>query len=46
MLADPAFKADLLLSGTRTVAEVEDALRAMMRKDALKMVISNAADIG
>ena len=43
-LGDPAFKADLLLSGTRPVAEVEDALRAMMRKDALKMVISNAAD--
>jgi len=46
LLGDPAFKADLLLSGTRPVAEVEDALRAMMRKDALKMVISNSADCG
>lgn len=46
LLSDPAFKADLLLSGTRPVAGVEDALRAMMRKDALKMVISNAAGGG
>ena len=39
LLSNPAFKADLLLSGVLPVAQVEDALRAMMRKEALKMVI-------
>ena len=43
LLANPAFKADLLLSGVRPIAAVEDALRAMMRKEALKMVIRNKA---
>lgn len=43
LLSNPAFNADLLLSGTRPVAEVEDALRAMMRKEALKVVISGGA---
>ena len=38
-LADPAFKADLLLSAERPIAEVEEALRSMMRKEALKVVI-------
>jgi len=41
MLADEAFKADLLLSGERPVAEVEAALRSMMDKQALKVVIRN-----
>ena len=43
LLANPAFKADLLLSGVLPVAQVEDALRAMMRKEALKMVIRGDA---
>ena len=43
LLANPAFKADLLLSGVLPVAQVEDALRAMMRKQALKMVIRGGA---
>jgi L-iditol 2-dehydrogenase len=41
MLADPDFHVELLLSGTRPVAQVEEALRAMMRKEALKVVIRN-----
>ncbi len=41
LLANPAFKADLLLSGHAPVSGVEDALRAMMRKEALKVVIQN-----
>ncbi len=39
MLADPAFEAERLLSGERPIAEVEEALRSMMRKEALKVVI-------
>ena len=39
MLADPTFKADLLLSATRPIEETEGALRSMMRKEALKVVI-------
>ena len=41
LLADPGFKADLLLSGQRSIAETEDALRAMIAKDVLKVVIRN-----
>jgi L-iditol 2-dehydrogenase len=44
LLADPAFEADLLLSGERPIAGVEDALRAMMAKQALKMVIRGRGD--
>ena len=43
LLADPAFKADLLLSGTQPIAGVVEALRSMMRKEALKVVIRNGA---
>ena len=39
ILADPAFKADLLLSATRPIEETEEALRSMMRKETLKVVI-------
>jgi len=40
LLSEPTFKADLLLSGEMPIERVEDALRAMMRKEALKIVIS------
>lgn len=43
LLADPAFKADLLLSGTRPISGIVDALRSMMRKEALKVVIRRGA---
>ena len=43
LLADPEFKADLLISGVRPIAEVVDALRSMIRKEALKIVIRNGA---
>jgi len=43
LLADPGFPADLLLSAERPIADVEDALRSMMRKEALKVVISKNA---
>ena len=43
MLADPAFRADLLLSAEMPVAETEAALRAMIAKDALKVVIRGGA---
>jgi L-iditol 2-dehydrogenase len=43
MLADPAFRADLLLSGTRPIAGLVDALQSMIRKEALKVVIRNGA---
>lgn len=39
MLADPAFKADLLLSAEMPIDRTEDALRAMIAKEALKVVI-------
>ena len=39
LLADPGFKADLLISGARPIEGVVDALRSMMRKEALKVVI-------
>lgn len=41
LLAMPDFKAELLLSAERPIDEVEDALRSMMRKEALKVVIRN-----
>jgi L-iditol 2-dehydrogenase len=43
LLADPAFRADLLISGTRPIEGVVDALRSMIRKEALKVVISGRA---
>ena len=39
LLTDPNFKAELLLSAERPIDEVEDALRSMISKDALKVVI-------
>ena len=39
LLADPGFRADLLLTGERPIEGVEEALRSMMRKEALKVVI-------
>ena len=41
LLADPGFKADLLLTAERPIEEVEAALRSMMSKEALKVVIRN-----
>ena len=41
LLADPAFRADLLISGVRPIAGVVDALESMIRKEALKVVIRN-----
>lgn len=43
MLADASFRAELLLSGERPIAGVEAALRAMMRKECLKVVIRKGA---
>ena len=45
LLTDPAFKADLLLSGTRPIEETEEALRSMMRKETLKVVIRSERGI-
>jgi L-iditol 2-dehydrogenase len=42
MLADPSFKADLLLSGVQPIEGVVDALESMIRKEALKVVIRGA----
>jgi L-iditol 2-dehydrogenase len=39
LLADPTFKADLLISGARPIEGVVDALQSMIRKEALKVVI-------
>ena len=39
MLSDEAFESSHLLSGVRPIEEVEQALRAMMDKQALKLVI-------
>ena len=41
LLADPTFRADLLISGVRPIAGVVDALESMIRKEALKVVIRN-----
>lgn len=43
MLADPAFPADILLGETMPIARTEDALRAMIDKRALKVVIRGAS---
>jgi len=43
LLAEPDFKAELLLSAERAIDQVEDALRSMMRKEALKVVIRQEA---
>jgi L-iditol 2-dehydrogenase len=40
LLHDPTFPASELLSARRPVAEVEQALRSMMRKETLKVVIA------
>jgi L-iditol 2-dehydrogenase len=40
-LADPAFKADLLLSAEMSIDDTEAALRAMIAKDALKVVVKS-----
>jgi L-iditol 2-dehydrogenase len=39
LLAEPDFNVDVLLSATTNVAGVEEALRSMMRKEALKVVV-------
>ncbi len=39
VLAEPDFKSGLLLSGERPIAGVEDALKSMIAKQALKVVI-------
>jgi L-iditol 2-dehydrogenase len=41
LLADPTFKADLLLSMEMSIDNIEAALRAMIAKDALKVVVKN-----
>jgi L-iditol 2-dehydrogenase len=44
LLSDPAFPAGELLSATRPIAAVEEALRSMMRKETLKVVIAPGQD--
>ena len=39
LLANERFRADLLISGERTIDETEEALRSMMQKESLKVVI-------
>jgi L-iditol 2-dehydrogenase len=47
LLADPAFKADLLLSGVQPIGGVVEALQSMVRKETLKVVIrSDGAPAG
>ncbi len=41
LLADPSFRADLLISGARPIEAIVDALESMMRKETLKVVIRN-----
>lgn len=41
LLTNPQFEAELLLTDTRPIAETENALRAMIAKTALKVVIRN-----
>jgi L-iditol 2-dehydrogenase len=43
MLAEPDFQVEKMLSGARPIEEVEQALRAMIDKDALKVVIGGRA---
>jgi len=40
LLTDPAFPAGQLINARRPIAQVEEALRSMMRKEALKVVIA------
>jgi hypothetical protein len=42
MLSDEAFPSATLLSGVRPIEEVEQALRAMIDKQALKVVIRDS----
>ena len=42
LLTDSDFRADLLLSAEQSIEGVEDALRSMMRKETLKVVIKKA----
>ena len=44
MLSDSEFPADILLSETMTIDQTEGALRAMIAKRALKVVISGSGD--
>jgi len=46
MLSDPSFPADVLLSETAPIEKTEDALRSMIDKRALKVVISGRAGPG
>ncbi len=41
LLSNPAFQADLLLSGTCPVSAVQEALESMIAKKSLKIVINN-----
>jgi L-iditol 2-dehydrogenase len=43
LLADPSFRADLLISGERPISGIVDALESMIRKESLKVVIRNGA---
>jgi L-iditol 2-dehydrogenase len=43
LLAEPGFKADLLISGVKPISGVVDALQSMVRKEALKVVIRESA---
>jgi len=42
LLADPGFKAELLLSGEQPIEGVEEALKSMMSKESLKVVIKKS----
>jgi hypothetical protein len=44
LLCNPAFRADLLLSAEASIEGVEEALRSMMRKENLKVVIRGEDD--
>lgn len=44
LLAKPEFRADLLLTGRETIENTEKALRAMMAKEQLKVVISGLGE--
>ncbi len=46
LLARPEFRADLLLTGRETIQNTEKALRAMMAKQELKVVISGVGQEG
>jgi L-iditol 2-dehydrogenase len=41
MLSEPDFRVDTMLSSERPVDQVEDALKSMINKEALKVVITN-----